>query len=340
MRHVVTVIPGDGIGPEVVEAARRVIEATRLDVRWIEAQAGESALETQGSPLPVQTMEAIRNTGVALKGPCGTPVGTGFKSVNVALRQEFDLFANLRPIRSFPGVKCLYPDLDLVIVRENTGGLYSSMEHWIGPDRQAAMGIGVNTRSAMERICRFAYDYARTHKRKRVTVAHKANILKIFSGLLLEVARDLADDYPDLTVNDLIVDNMAMQLVMNPRQFDVIVTTNLFGDILSDLAAGLVGGLGLAPGANLGDKAAIFEAVHGTAPDLAGKNAANPTSVILAGSMMLDHLGHPEEAATVMRAVRDVLAEGTQVTRDLNPEGGVSTSAMTDAIVRRIESLR
>lgn len=329
----VTVIPGDGIGPAVVTAARRVLDASGASIEWIEVQAGEAAHQRLGTPLPPDTLASIRETRVALKGPCGTPVGAGFRSVNVALRREFDLYANVRPARAFEGVRCLFPGLDLVTIRENTEGLYSSMEHWIGANRDAAMGIGVNTRSAMQRVCRYAFDYARANGRKTVTAVHKANIMKILSGLFLEVARDVAPEYPDIQLNDRIVDNMALQLVRDPFQFDVIVSTNLFGDILSDLTAGLVGGLGLAPGANIGDGAAIFEAVHGTAPDIAGKDLANPTSVILAGVMMLRHLGEGSAADRVERAVKAVLAEGRAVTRDLNPEAGVGTEAMTDAIL-------
>lgn len=329
----VALIPGDGIGPSIVDAARRLVDATGADLEWVPVMAGEAAHRELGDPLPQATLDAVADAGVALKGPCGTPVGAGFRSVNVALRKHFDLFANVRPAIAFDGVDCLFPGLDLVVVRENTEGLYSSMEHWIGPGRQAAMGIGVNTRPNMERICRHAFEHARAHGRKKVTAVHKANILKIFSGLFLEVAREVAPDYPDITFEDRIVDNMCMQMVRDPRQFDVIVSTNLFGDILSDLAAGLVGGLGLAPGANLGEKVAIFEAVHGTAPDIAGKDLANPTSVVLAAEMMLRHLGMTAEADRVHRAVRAVLAEGTTVTRDLDPENGVSTTEMTEALI-------
>jgi len=329
----VALIPGDGIGPSIVDAARRLVDATGADLDWITVEAGEAAHLEAGDPLPQATLDAVAEAGVALKGPCGTPVGAGFRSVNVALRKHFDLYANVRPAIAFEGVDCLFPGLDLVVVRENTEGLYSSMEHWIGPGRQAAMGIGVNTRPNMERICRHAFEHARAHGRKKVTAVHKANILKIFSGLFLEVAREVAPRYPDIEFEHRIVDNMCMQMVRDPGQFDVIVSTNLFGDILSDLAAGLVGGLGLAPGANLGEKVAIFEAVHGTAPDIAGKDLANPTSVVLAAEMMLRHLGMPAEADRIHGAVRAVLAEGTKVTRDLDPEHGVSTTEMTEALI-------
>jgi isocitrate dehydrogenase (NAD+) len=329
----VTLIHGDGIGPDIVDAARRIVDATGAGIEWIPAVAGQAAHQEVGDPLPQATLDAVTETGVALKGPCATPVGAGFRSVNVALRKHFDLFANVRPAIAFDGVDCLFPGLDLVVVRENTEGLYSGMEHWIGPGRQAGMAIGVNTRPNMERICRHAFEHARTYGRRKVTAVHKANILKILSGLFLEVAREVAPDYPDIEFEDRIVDNMCMQMVRDPRQFDVILSTNLFGDILSDLAAGLVGGLGLAPGANLGEKVAIFEAVHGTAPDLAGRDLANPVSVVLAAAMMLRYLGKTTEADRVEGAVRAVLAEGRQVTRDLDPENGVSTSEMTRALV-------
>lgn len=334
MAHRVTLIKGDGIGPAVTESAARCIEAAGADIEWVEALAGISALEAMGNPLPPETLESIRDTKVALKGPCTTQVGGGFRSVNVTLRKEFDLYANVRPARGLPGVKCLYPGLDIVVVRENTEGLYSNMEHWVDARHSAAFGIGVNTRFAMERVVRFAFEYAQQNGRKKVTVVHKANILKMLTGLILEVAREIAPEYGDIGFEDKIVDATAMQMVMDPHRFDVIVTTNLFGDILSDLAAGLVGGLGVAPGANIGDDGAIFEAVHGTAPDIAGKDLANPVSVILAGVMMLRHLGERDAADRLEGAVLGVLEEGKQVTRDLNPDG-VGTKAMTDAIVAR-----
>ena len=334
----VTFIPGDGIGPSIVDAARQVIDVTGVKIEWSEARAGEAACHELGTPLPDETLETIAKTGLALKGPCGTPVGKGFRSVNVAMRKEFDLYANLRPAIAFDGVPCRYPGLDIVTVRENTEGLYAQMEHWVGADNMAAMAIGVNTRDAMERICRFGFDYARSHGRKKVTVVHKANILKKFTGLFLEVAREIGKEYSDIELEDKIIDNMAMQMVIDPYQFDVIVTTNLFGDILSDLAAGLIGGLGMAPGANIGKKTAIFEAVHGTAPDIAGKNLANPSSVVLAGALMLDHMGEAKAATAVRDALKGVLKEGEKVTRDLNPQSGVSTTEMTEAIIASLET--
>jgi len=334
----ITLIRGDGIGPAVTDAAVRCVEATGFEVAWVEALAGITAYEKTGNPLPQATLDSIAETKIALKGPCTTQVGGGFRSVNVALRKEFKLYANLRPARGLPGVKCLYPGLDLVVVRENTEGLYSNMEHWVDSDRSAAVALGVNTRAAMDNVVRFTFEYAKTHGRKKVTVVHKANILKLLTGLILEVAQETAKEYPEIEFNDVIIDNCAMQLVMNPFQFDVLVTTNLFGDILSDLCAGLIGGLGLAPGANIGGEMGIFEAVHGTAPDIAGKNLANPTSVILAGVMMLDHLGQQDRARRLESAILAVLEEGTAVTRDLNPDAGVGTTEMTDAIVEKIEA--
>jgi isocitrate dehydrogenase (NAD+) len=332
----ITLIPGDGIGPEVVESARRIIDGTAAGIEWVEVMAGESAFESTGNPMPADTVASLRETKVALKGPCTTPIGIGFRSINVALRQEFDLYANTRPARAFEGVECLFPGLDIVVIRENTEGLYSSMEHWIGEGHQAAIGIGVNTSRGMERICRFAFEYTKSNNRKKVTAVHKANILKKLSGLFLEVSRDLAGEYPEIEFEERIVDAMAMQMVRDPHQFDVIVSTNLFGDILSDLAAGLVGGLGLAPGGNIGTDTAIFEAVHGSAPDIAGKDEANPGAVILAGVMMLNHLGLSEAAAGIERALTEVLREGKSVTRDLNPRRGVGTRAMTEAILEKL----
>jgi isocitrate dehydrogenase (NAD+) len=335
----VAFVPGDGIGPSIMDSARRVLDASGVSFEWIDAPAGEAAHKQLGSPLPDSTLDIIGDTGLALKGPCTTPVGAGFRSVNVSMRKEFDLYANVRPAKAFPGVKCLFPELDLITVRENTGGLYTSMEHWIG-DREAAIGIGVNTREGMEAISRYAFDLAVSQNRRKVTAVHKANILKILSGLFLESAEKVASEYPGIEFEERIVDNMAMQLVRDPYQFDVIVSTNLFGDILSDLTAGLIGGLGLAPGGNIGRRVAIFEAVHGSAPDIAGKDIANPVSVILAGVMLLRHIGEPDAARRVENAVVAVLREGVAVTRDLNPEGGVGTAAMTAAILTALAGRR
>jgi isocitrate dehydrogenase (NAD+) len=335
--HRVTLIPGDGIGPSITDAAVRVIEAAGVSIEWEKQEAGLTAIEKYKDPLPQAVLDSIQRNQVALKGPLTTPIGTGFRSVNVALRKELDLYANVRPARSFEGVSSLHGELDLVIVRENTEEFYSGIEHYIDPQRSAAETIGVVTKAGSERILRYAYEYARAHKRKKVTTVHKANILKYTGGLFLDVSRAVAKDYPEIATDDRIIDNMAMQMVMKPHQFDVIVTTNLFGDILSDLASGLVGGLGLAPGANIGYSTAIFEAVHGSAPDIAGKNIANPTAVILAGVMMLHQLKESEAAMRIERCVREVIKEGKNVTRDLNPNG-VGTVEMTQAIVDRVQA--
>ncbi len=334
--HHVTLIPGDGIGPSIVDVALQVIEAAGVRISWERVIAGLPAIDKYKDPLPPEVLESIRRTHVVLKGPLTTPVGSGFRSVNVALRKEFDLFANIRPAKSFAGVASLYKDVDLVTVRENTEEFYAGIEHYIDPARSAAETIGIVTRTGSERIVRYAYEYAMKHGRKKVTTVHKANILKFTSGLFLEVARSVAAEYPSLKSEDKIIDNMAMQLVMNPRQFDVIVTTNLFGDILSDLASGLVGGLGLAPGANIGHRDAMFEAVHGSAPDIAGKNIANPTAMVLAGVMLLRHLQEESAAERIERAVETVLREGKQVTKDLNPASPVGTREMGEAIIRTL----
>jgi len=329
-------IPGDGIGPSIVESVIRIINASGADIEWIEAQAGLGAFEKTGNPLPQETVDAIREVKVALKGPLTTPVGTGFRSINVALRKEFDLYVNLRPTMSFEGVASRFKDIDLILFRENTEGLYSDVEHYVDAKKTIAQAVAIVTRGGSERIIRAAYEYAVKHGRRKVTIVHKANILKITSGMFLEVGRMVAKDYPQIVTEDKIIDNMAMQMVINPSQFDVIVTTNLFGDILSDLASGLVGGLGLAPGANLGDEVSIFEAVHGSAPDIAGKNLANPAALLLGGTMMLRHVGQRESAERIERALADVLREGTNVTKDLNPDAGVGTIEMTDAIIARL----
>jgi isocitrate dehydrogenase (NAD+) len=338
MKHSVVLIPGDGIGPDITTAARRVVDATGVKIEWNEQVAGIPAIEKHGTPIPQELLDAINHAKVALKGPLTTPVGGGFQSVNVALRKEFDLFSNVRPARTFEGAPSLYHDIDMVIVRENTEGLYSGLEHYIDSRRTAAEMIGIITRAGCERVVRYAFEYARRHGRRKVTAVHKANILKYTSGMFLETARSVAREYIDVAFEDKIIDNMAMQIVMNPHQFEVIVTTNLFGDILSDLASGLVGGLGMAPGANIGYEHAIFEAVHGSAPDIAGMNLANPCAVILAASAMLDHLGEVEAAKRIQHGVATVVREGTHVTRDLRREGHVGTSEMADAIIRAMDT--
>ena len=336
--HTVTLIPGDGIGPSIADAAQRVIEATGVDIQWELAPAGIAAIEIFKDPIPESTIQSIQKNKVALKGPLTTLSGKGFRSVNVALRKEFDLFINLRPAKSFEGVTSRYANVDLVMFRENIEEFYSGIEHYIDAQKSAAETIGIVTRFGSERIVHAAFEYARKYGRKKVTIVHKANIMKFSGGLFLDVAREVAQKYPEITTEDRIVDNMAMQLVLNPNQFDVIVTTNLFGDILSDLCSGLVGGLGLAPGANIGSNAAIFEAVHGSAPDIAGKNLANPCAIILAGAMMLDYLGEQEAATKIHNAVAKILKEGKNVTKDLNPHSTTGTIEMTDTIINTIRS--
>ncbi|MEK9136760.1 MAG: isocitrate/isopropylmalate family dehydrogenase [Bacteroidota bacterium] len=335
--HHVTLIPGDGIGPSISEAAVSIIKATGVKIEWEKVEAGLTAIDKYKDPLPPHVIESVARTKLALKGPLTTPVGSGFRSVNVALRKEFDLYINLRPTRSFEGVPARYKDIDLIVVRENTEEFYAGIEHYIDPSRSAAETIGVVTRSGSTRIIEYAYEYARANKRKKVTTVHKANILKYTGGLFLEVSRHVAANYPDIQTDDKIIDNMAMQMVINPHQFDVIVTTNLFGDILSDLASGLVGGLGLAPGANIGYNAAIFEAVHGSAPDIAGKNLANPCAIVLAAAMMLRHLKENAAAERIENAITAVLKEGKHVTKDLNPTSHVGTTEMTEAIIRKMD---
>ena len=334
--HNVTLIPGDGIGPSIAESAVRIIEAAGVGIEWEKVEAGFAAIDKYRDPLPPAVLESIGRTGVALKGPLTTPVGSGFRSVNVALRKEFDLFVNLRPARSFDGVQSRYRDIDLVIVRENTEEFYAGIEHYIDASRSAAETIGVVTRSGSTRIIEYAYGYAHAHKRRKVTTVHKANILKYTGGLFLEVSQQVGKKYPDIQTEDRIIDNMAMQMVINPHQFDVIVTTNLFGDILSDLASGLVGGLGLAPGANIGYDTAIFEAVHGSAPDISGKNLANPSALVLASAMLLRHLKEDRAAERIEQAVAAVVREGKSVTKDLNSSTYVGTTEMTEAIVRQM----
>jgi isocitrate dehydrogenase (NAD+) len=330
----VTLIRGDGIGPEVVDGAVRAVEATGAEISWEPADAGAGAVPTHGTPLPEATLESIRRNRLCLKGPLATPIGGGYRSVNVALRLEFDLYANLRPARTFAGLANRYEHVDLVVVRENTQGEYSGIEHFIDPTKNAAEAISIITRFGSDRIVRFAFDFARANKRRKVTLVHKANILKMTSGLFLQVGREIAQSYPDIEFTDLIVDNCAMQLVRDPTRMDVLVTTNLFGDILSDLTAGLVGGLGLVAGANIGENAAIFEAVHGTAPDIAGKGMANPTAVMLAGAMMLERMGQRERAVRLEAAIRRVVADGRDLTPDLGGSG--TTRAFTDRVVAAI----
>ncbi len=334
MPPTVTLLRGDGIGPEVIDAAVRGIEATGAEIAWEPMDAGASAIPLHGAPLPEVTLSSIRKNRVCLKGPLATPIGGGYRSVNVALRLEFDLYANVRPARSFAGLVTRYEKVDLLVVRENTQGEYSGIEHFIDPTKNAAEAISIITRFGSDRIIRFAFEYARANGRKLVTLVHKANILKMTSGLFLQVGREIAQGYPDIHFSDIIVDNCAMQLVRDPTRFDVIVTTNLFGDILSDLAAGLVGGLGLVPGANIGENASVFEAVHGTAPDIAGQGIANPIAAMLAGAMMLERLGQKERGVRLEAAVRRAVANGRDLTPDLGGSG--TTVSFTDRVITEL----
>jgi len=328
----ITLIPGDGIGPEISEAARRVIDATGVDIRWDVVQAGEAVIPEYGTPLPAYVLESIKKNKVALKGPLTTPIGKGFRSVNVTLRQELNLYANVRPARTLPGIVTRYENVDLIIVRENTEDLYAGIEHWVGGD--AAESIKIITRSASERIARYAFDLAVKQGRKKVTAVHKANIMKLSDGLFLDSARSVAGEYPDIEFEDMIVDAMCMKLVQSPENYDVLVLPNLYGDIVSDLCAGLVGGLGVAPGANIGAEAAVFEPVHGSAPKHAGMNRVNPLAILLSGVMMLRHLGENAAADRVARAVVAVLEEKKSLTYDLG--GSSSTGQMADAIISKL----
>jgi isocitrate dehydrogenase (NAD+) len=335
MPHRITLIPGDGIGPELAEATRRVLDATGIAFDWEVQEAGEATIATEGTPLPERVLESIRRNKVALKGPITTPVGSGFRSVNVGLRQALNLYANLRPARSMVGVQSRYEDVDLVIVRENTEDLYAGIEHMVGKD--AAESIKIITRVASERIARFAFEYAVANGRRKVTAVHKANIMKLSDGLFLESCQTVAAEYAGrIEFEDRIVDNMCMQLVQKPELYDVMVLPNLYGDIVSDLCAGLVGGLGVAPGANIGEDGAVFEPVHGSAPKYAGLNQANPTALILSGALMLRHLGYPEVGERVESAVRAVIAEGRVTTHDLGGHAG--TSQFADAVIEQLGS--
>ena len=356
----VTLITGDGIGPEIAEATKRCIDATGAGINWIMAEAGIDVMERTGTPLPDETVESIKRTGIGIKAPITTPVGTGFRSINVHLRQSLELYACLRPCKSYKGVRSKYSDIDLVIVRENTEDLYAGIEFEKGKDdttelinwinkhskRQIGPDTGVSIKpisvKGTERIVKFAFDYARKMGRKKVTSVHKANIMKFSDGLWLEVSREVAKKYPDIEFEDRIVDNMCMQLVQKPELYDVLVLPNLYGDILSDLCAGLIGGLGMAPGANIGEKGAIFEATHGSAPKYKGLNKVNPTALILSGVLMLRHMGKQAEADKLENAVAAVIAEGKDVTYDMKPDRddptAVGTSQMADAIIKKIKS--
>ncbi len=357
--HTVTLIPGDGTGPEIAEATRRCIEATGVEIEWDVQTAGVDVMEAEGTPLPDRVLESIRKNGVAIKGPITTPVGSGFRSVNVYMRKTLDLYSCLRPCKSYAGVRSRYEDIDLVIVRENTEDLYAGIEFESGQkdteeliDFIAARGkadirpgsaisIKPISAEASRRIVRYAFEYARANSRRKVTAVHKANIMKMTDGLYLEMAREVAGEYPDVEFEDRIVDNMCMQLVQKPELYDILVLPNLYGDILSDLCAGLVGGLGVAPGANIGDDAALFEATHGSAPKYKGQNKVNPCALILSGVMMLKHIGENAAAVRLETAVAQVIREGKDVTYDLKPyrddPTAVGTSEMADAIIKAME---
>ena len=360
MAHRVTLIPGDGTGPELTGATRRVLEATGVAFDWDVRQAGVDVMESAGTPLPEETLASVKENGVALKGPITTPIGTGFRSVNVALRHELELYACVRPCKSYAGVRSRYQDVDLVVVRENTEDLYAGIEYEAGSaDAKAVIdtlnalqakqispesGISVKpiSSSASERIIRYAFEYARTNGRREVAVVTKANIMKFTDGLFLSVFRDVAAEYPDVQSREVLVDALTMQLVQRPEEFDVLVLPNLYGDIISDLTAGLVGGLGVAPGANIGERAAVFEATHGSAPKYTGQNKVNPTAMILSGKLMLEHLGERDAAQRLEAAVAAVMADGDRVTYDLKPTRddptAVGTSEYADAIIERLES--
>jgi isocitrate dehydrogenase (NAD+) len=334
----ITLIPGDGIGPEITRAATKVLETAGVKVEWEVVEAGLTALEKYRDPLPQEVIDSVSRNKIALKGPLTTPIGKGFRSVNVSLRKEFELYVNQRPAKSYKGIKSKYENIDLITFRENLEEFYSGIEHYIDSSRSAAETIGIITKRGSERIIRYAFNYAKKFGRKKITVVHKANILKYTGGLFLDIAEKIAPEFPEIEFNDKIIDNMAMQMVMNPNQFDCIVTTNLFGDILSDLASGLVGGLGLAPGANIGDGVAIFEAVHGSAPDIAGQNIANPSALILAGVMMLEYLGENEIAKKIEKTISKIIADGKYLTKDLNGKNFVSTTEFTDVLCRELEN--
>lgn len=347
----ITAIMGDGIGPEVMESAMRVVDATGVQVKWERVLAGMMALNEKGSPLPQETLDSISRNRVALKGPCDTPIGGGFDSVNVALRKHFDLYANIRPVKSMLGVKSRYENVDIVVFRENIEDVYGETDKFIGKQLKyssvwtsCAQTTGYITEYNSRRFFQQVFNYALKNNHRKATIVHKANILKNTHGLFLSTGKQVFEKYPALTkngfvLNDMIVDNTAQKLVLDPTRFDIIATTNMFGDILSDLCAGLVGGLGLAPGANIGDDCAIFEAVHGTAPDIAGKDIANPTALILSAAMMLDYIGEPEAAVMIKRAVEYVIVDGRKVTRDINPFLEVGTEEMTDEIVFVVREL-
>ncbi len=332
----IVLIPGDGIGKEITKSVTTILDAAGAQINWIECKAGEGANNELGNPLPDETISAIEKHRIVLKGPLTTPVGAGFRSINVALRQKFNLYSNIRPARTLPNIDSPFRGVDLVLFRENTQGLYIGKEHWVDKEEKHAESIAVVTRDASEKIITAAFEYAKKRGRKKVTLVHKANILKLTTGLFLKIGKEVAQSYPEIEFEDLIVDNMAMQMVLNPQKFDVIVTTNLFGDILSDLASGLVGGLGVTGAANIGDNAAMFEAVHGSAPDIAGKGLANPTALLFSALMMLEHLGEDKTAERIRAAVYTVLQEHKdECTKDIGGEG--TTESYTNAICKVLQ---
>lgn len=333
----VVLIPGDGIGTEITESVVKILDTAGAEVKWIEREAGEATYKKTGNPLPEETIEAIEEHRIALKGPLTTPVGAGFRSINVTLRQQFNLFSNIRPAKTLPNIATPFREVDLVLFRENTQGLYIGKEHWVDEEKgEHAESVGVVTKKASKKIITSAFEFAKRYGRKKVTLVHKANILKLTTGLFLEIGREVAKEYPEIEFQDLIVDNMAMQMVIKPSQFDVIVTTNLFGDILSDLASGLVGGLGVTGSANIGDDAAMFEAVHGSAPDIAGKGLANPTALLFSALMMLEHLGQGRVAEKIRSAIYTVLHDYKYLcTKDIGGQG--DTKSYTDAICRLLK---
>jgi isocitrate dehydrogenase (NAD+) len=333
-KHKITLIPGDGIGPEITAAVVRIIEASGVDVEWETKILGSQALDKFGTTLPEETIESIKRNKVALKGPQMTPVGKGFTSVNVGLRKALDLYANVRPVKTLPNVPSRYENVDLVIIRENTEGLYSGLEHTVIPG--VVESLKIVTEKATTRICRYAFEYARANGRKKLTCIHKANIMKLSDGLFLECFNNVAKEYPDIEADNKIVDNCCMQLVIKPEQFDMLVLENLYGDIVSDLCAGLIGGLGLAPGANIGEQGAVFEAVHGSAPDIAGQGIANPTALLMSATIMLRHIGENEAAARIEKAMLEVFADGRSLTRDLG--GTAKTNEFARAIVEKIQA--
>ena len=330
--HPITLIPGDGIGPEVASNVVRIIEAAGVEIQWETHYAGAQALEKFGETLPKELLDSILRNKVALKGPITTPIGKGFTSVNVGLRKTLDLYANLRPVRALPNVPCRYPELDLIVVRENTESLYAGLEHVVVPG--VVESLKIITEKASTRIARFAFEHARAEKRKKVTAVHKANIMKLSDGLFLECFRNVSESYPDIIADDKIVDNACMQLVMRPEQFDIMLLENLYGDIVSDLCAGLVGGLGLVPGANIGEKGAVFEAVHGSAPDIAGQGIANPTALLQSGILMLRYIGEREAADRIQSAMLAVFEEGKVRTKDIG--GTAKTAEFADAIIQKM----